>query len=171
MNHSNINVISERDVPGLKKATNTEHRKHKKKKLKKTTYNYKYAFPSIRLRYVSSLIDACLMCVLALTIVYIYEEIGNVSNVTRGITVFIILLLYEPLFVAFGCTFGQLITNIRVRRFYNPDARIGLRFALLRWVIKLSLGWISFITITLNKNRKGIHDIASSSVVISKEGI
>lgn len=169
MDNSNVEFFVERDILGLEKKTPDFSEKNILRKPSETDFNDVINLPSIKRRYVSSLVDICVMFLLALILAYIYEEIGNVQGFVRGISMGFIVLIYEPLMVSIGCTFGQLITNIRVRKFYNPDKKLHFINAMMRTITKMLLGWLSFITITLNKNRKGIHDYASSSIVVSMD--
>jgi uncharacterized RDD family membrane protein YckC len=80
------------------------------------------------------------------------------------------LLLYEPLCVAFGCTFGQYVVGIRVRQDGNYHRPIHFGQAILWYACKILLGWLSFLTIRANPRKRATHDLAAGSVVI-KAGI
>jgi uncharacterized RDD family membrane protein YckC len=41
--------------------------------------------------------------------------------------------------------------------------------AFFRYVLKISLGWISFLTMHSNSQRRAIHDFAAGSVMIKKQ--
>ncbi|NJK96334.1 MAG: RDD family protein [Bacteroidales bacterium] len=132
-----------------------------------TDHSETYVLPSIKIRYASILIDAIVITLFAFSISSILDKIESVPDFVRG-TLFIFLLgLYEPLLLSTGCTIGQLLLNIRVRRFNDPQKKIYFHMALIRFVIKVSLGWLSFITVTFNKNRRAIHDFAGNSVMIT----
>ena len=81
----------------------------------------------------------------------------------------IVSLTYEPFLTSYSRTIGQRLMNIRVRRHGNPNERISLFNAYLRCFIKDLLGWISFISIHFNSERRAIHDLASGSVMIIDE--
>jgi uncharacterized RDD family membrane protein YckC len=136
---------------------------------KKETIDYSkaYILPSIKTRYFSTLIDITVMLLLSLGISSLFERIGQVPDYVRGILFVVVFILYEPILVAFGSTVGQLILNIRVRNFYNPLKRVAFPMVFVRFVIKVFLGWLSFITVTFNINRRAIHDFVSGSVMIS----
>ncbi len=76
--------------------------------------------------------------------------------------------VYEPLSMTLGSTLGNYLMKIKVRQEGNRDKKINLLQALIRFIIKISLGWISFLTIHSNKERRAIHDFAAGSVVIEK---
>ena len=44
--------------------------------------------------------------------------------------------------------------------------KINILQALIRYILKVGLGWISFLTIHSNKERRAIHDFAAGSVMI-----
>ena len=103
---------------------------------------------------------------ISLGISILFENIGEVHENIKGIVFIIAIILYEPILISFGCTVGQLITNIRVSDYVNPKKRIWFIQAILRLIVKGLLGWLSFITVTFNRNRRAIHDYISYSIVI-----
>ena len=74
--------------------------------------------------------------------------------------------VYEPLCISIGCTLGQYIKHIRVRSYSNENKKINIFMAFFRYIIKTLLGWLSFITITFNPEKRAIHDFAAGSVMI-----
>jgi uncharacterized RDD family membrane protein YckC len=74
--------------------------------------------------------------------------------------------LYEPLAVCLGGTIGNYMKGIRVRKQSNPDKRINFFQAFGRYIIKMSLGWISFLTVHFNPQKRAVHDLASGSVMV-----
>ena len=93
------------------------------------------------------------------------ENIPN-SKVIVIVVYIIGVLLYEPLLVSFSATIGQIIMKIRVRNIKSPNERLNVFKAYLRFILKVLLGWISFITINFNPEHRAIHDLISDSVVI-----
>ena len=128
-----------------------------------------YALPSIKTRYISTQIDVILILLATFGIAAILDKFDIVPNSLRGILFLFIVILYEPILISFGCTFGQLMTNIRVRKFKDPESKIYLHIALIRLLIKWLLGVISFIMISFNINRRAIHDYASGSIMIANK--
>ncbi|MFB6317882.1 RDD family protein [Saccharicrinis sp. FJH54] len=171
MNNQHVEFVVERDIsrPGKNKFRIINSGSQDKKDV--ADYRSTFQMPTIRRRYVSTLVDACSIVVLALSVSYLFEVIENVPGIIRGISFFLVIFLYEPILISTGSTFGQLLTNIRVRKISAPDEKVGFFSAFLRFTVKVLLGWISFFTITFNKNRRGIHDYASSTVVLSMDGI
>ena len=79
-----------------------------------------------------------------------------------------IWLFYEPLLIAFATTPGQLMKGIRVRKNDHSSQRIGFGIAFLRYLLKISLGWVSVFTMHRDPRKRGLHDLAAGSVVIKK---
>lgn len=136
---------------------------------KKIDYSNVYELPSIKTRYISMLIDAICLVLLALGISTLFEKIGEVPGFVRGITFVLVIILYEPILVTLGCTIGQFFMNIRVRDFRNPEKKLVFYLVMVRFMIKIFMGWLSFITVTFNLNRRAIHDLASGSIMIANK--
>ena len=139
------------------------------KKEEKTDYSKVYVLPSIKTRYFSTLIDIIVILLLSLAVSSLFEKVGQVPDYIRVVVFIIVVILYEPVLVSFGSTLGQLLLNISVRDFNNPEKKLVFHLAFLRLIVKAFLGWISFITITFNKNRRAIHDYAGNSIMISNK--
>lgn len=100
----------------------------------------------------------------------ILESMGTVETYMRISAFVFVFFIYDPLFVTlFGGTIGHLILGISVKRANNPDKKIYFHWALIRYMIKLFLGWISLLTVSSNSQSQAIHDIAVGSIVIQKK--
>ena len=134
----------------------------------KIDYSDVFVLPTIKTRYFSMLIDIFVIVVVAIAVSYIFEAIGEIPDYLRVIVFIIVFILYEPILVTLGSTVGQYFLNIRVRKFKDPGKKVLFPLLLIRLTVKALLGWISFITVTFNINRRAIHDIASGSIVIAQ---
>jgi len=132
----------------------------------KIDYSKTYVLPSIKIRYFSTLIDFLVILGLSLGLSSLFEKIGEVPNYVRAIAFVVVFILYEPILISLGATIGQLILNIRVKSFKNPQKKLSILLAVLRTMCKIFLSWISFLTVTFNLNRRAIHDFVSNSIVI-----
>ena len=139
------------------------------KKKEKIDYSKVYELPTITTRYLSILIDGICLLLIALGISALFEKFGDLPGFVRGITLVIVIILYEPILVTLGCTIGQLFMNIRVRDFRNPEKKLSFYLAIFRFIIKIILGWLSFVTVTFNISRRAIHDLASGSIMIANK--
>lgn len=113
------------------------------------------------------LIDGVIIMMFGAVISVILSGFENVPDSLRLIIFLFVFLLYDPLFTSlFGGTIGHLIIGLRVRRVSDESKRIMLPYAVIRFLIKAFLGWISLLTISGNKKNKAIHDTVVGSVVI-----
>ena len=126
-------------------------------------------YPSLVTRYQSAFIDLLVIIVMMFAAGYLLEYMENPPDWIRIALFFGIWAVYEPLLTSLGCTIGQYCMKIRVVNFNNREKKIIFPAALLRYVFKLLLGWLSFLTIGANKDSRAIHDIMAGSVVIYKK--
>lgn len=75
-------------------------------------------------------------------------------------------LVYEPLSTSLGGTIGNYLIGIRVRKHLSPGKKINIFRAMLRYLLKVSLGWLSFLTMHSNTERRAIHDLLAGSIMI-----
>lgn len=123
-------------------------------------------YPEIKERLQSTFIDAILIIVFMFLFASILDKYENMPDWAR-IAMFVgPFLAYEPICMAFGATLGNYVKGIRVRQNSNPTKRINIFQAIIRFIVKFLLGWVSFLTINNNPKRRAMHDIASGSVMI-----
>jgi len=166
MSKEKVDYYKERDVLGQEVPDRSVRQKSKLDTKPVIDYSGTFRLPSIKIRYFSTLIDVIVIVGFSLGVTTLFELLGEVPGYIRGIAFLFIFILYEPLLVSFGCTVGQFVTNIRVRNFKDTSKKLKLHLAILRTIIKATLGWVSLITITFNKNRLAIHDYISNSIVL-----
>jgi uncharacterized RDD family membrane protein YckC len=126
-------------------------------------------FPSLLDRIQSIFID---LLVLLLSMVIVSSVLSNFSNVPDWVRIFLfvsLFFLYEPLCVSYACTVGNLVKGIRVRSYNDPHRRINIPQALVRFLFKSALGWLSFVTIHADDNKRAIHDLISGSIVVRNQ--
>ena len=96
----------------------------------------------------------------------LFENVPQSFRITAFILVF---LLYDPLLTSiYGGTIGHSYSNILVKNEDEPSKNISFPLAVLRFAVKLLLGWISLLTVTSNEKRKAIHDFVAKSIVIKE---
>lgn len=126
------------------------------------------AFPSLVSRVKALFIDLIIILIVFTATTLFIDSIGEISNFARGFILVFMLYLYDPIFTAFtGSTLGHKVMKLKVRRYGEPDKKISLGNAFLRFFTKGILGWVSFITVTGNKRKRAIHDWASGSIVLT----
>lgn len=123
-------------------------------------------YPLLGERIQSAFIDSVLMIVLMFIFTNILDKFDNVPDWVRIIMFIGLFLAYEPLCMTLGCTLGNYLKGIRVRKFSDSAKRINIFQAIIRYPVKICLGWISFLTINSNPKRRAIHDLISGSVMI-----
>jgi uncharacterized RDD family membrane protein YckC len=123
-------------------------------------------YPNLVQRMQSSFIDTIMIIIFMIVFSNILDRFENVPDWIR-VTLFVsIFVVYEPLLMAFGCTVGNYLKGIRVRKYSDLSKKINIFQAILRYPIKIGLGWISFLTINSNPERRAIHDLVSGSIMI-----
>jgi uncharacterized RDD family membrane protein YckC len=111
------------------------------------------------------LIDFLLFCFVMITAMAILDGSPMMQTAMLAMGVFF-ALVYEPILTTYAATLGQYIIGIRVRDATDPRKRINILQAYIRVVVKVMLGWMSFVTIHFNRKHRAIHDLAGSSVMI-----
>ena len=90
-------------------------------------------------------------------------------NSNYKIFLFIVVMLYDPLCTSLlGFTFGAFLFKIRVKDISDGSSKLNFLKAFFRYVVKLLLGWLSFLTIHSNEKKQAIHDFVANSVVVRK---
>ena len=126
----------------------------------------KVQYPSSIDRFQSLLIDSIVIILLMFILSSVLENFENFSNAVRILLFFVLWAIYEPLATTLGFTLGNYIAGIRVRNFENISMKIDFLRSFIRFLIKVLFGWLSLITIFLNKERRALHDLASGSIMI-----
>lgn len=116
--------------------------------------------------FIDTLVVIAAMCVIASLMKY-WPSAPDWVRIALFVSLFTV---YEPVFIAFTPgTLGNLIMGLRVRCFNNPHKKLNIGQAYIRWLLKLSLGWISFVSIHTNPQRRAVHDLVSGSIVSFKK--
>lgn len=123
-------------------------------------------YPSLSDRFQSIIIDQVFIVILMFLSATILDKFNDTPDWIRIVLFFGIWGIYEPVCMTFGCTIGNLIKGIRVKKFMAPTKKINIFQAYVRYITKLLLGIISFLTISTNKERRAIHDMVASTVMI-----
>lgn len=123
-------------------------------------------YPLLGDRIQSTFIDTLFIVFCMLILANVFDWYQNTPDSVRAASFIGLWFLYEPLCTSFGATIGNYIKGIRVRRYNDTSKRIIFPLAVIRYALKVFLGWISFLTIHSNKERRAIHDFASGSVMI-----
>jgi uncharacterized RDD family membrane protein YckC len=125
-------------------------------------------YPDLSERVQSTFIDFIFIVIMMFCCASILDRYENPPDWIRIALFFGLWAVYEPLCTSLGCTIGNLVKGIRVRNHNDVTKKINILQALLRYIIKCLLGWISFLTIHGNPQRRAIHDLVAGSVMIRK---
>ena len=126
-------------------------------------------YPLLTDRVQSTFIDSILIIILMFVFASILDRYDNVPDWVRIVMFVGLFIAYEPLCMTLGCTLGNYVKKIRVRQNSDSTKRINIFQAIIRYPIKILLGWISFLTIGSNPKRRAIHDLVSGSVMVKLE--
>ena len=115
----------------------------------------------------AAIVDFMVLMGLILAVSTIFSKFENVPDFVRVILFILIFILYDPIFTStIGATIGHLILGLRIRRSNDENRKIIFPIAIVRFLIKAALGWISLLTISILKKKKAIHDLVAGSVVL-----
>lgn len=123
-------------------------------------------YPTLIKRIQSIFIDLLLIVLAMFLIARLLDRSEDVPDWIRAVLFIALYGVYEPLCTAFGATAGNYLMNLRVRRHDNEMKKINILQAYVRFFLKILLGWLSFITLHMTKQKRAIHDLAAGSVMI-----
>jgi uncharacterized RDD family membrane protein YckC len=127
-----------------------------------------FEYPSLSDRAQSIFIDSIFIVVLMFIAGSILEKYEDAPTWIRIVLFFGLWAVYEPVCTSLGFTLGNYAKGIRVRKISNPQKKINIIQAFFRYLVKAGLGWLSFISIHFNPEKRAIHDLAVGSVMIKK---
>ena len=126
-------------------------------------------YPGVLDRVKAVVSDSVVLVLFMAIVTYAFSIFENVPDNARIIAFIFIFILYDPIFTSvFGGTIGHMMFGIRVKRENNNMKNILFPFAIIRFILKALLGWISLLTVSGNEKRKAIHDYLVGSVVVFK---
>jgi len=123
-------------------------------------------YPELGDRIQSTFIDTVLIIILMFVFANFLDKFDKVPDWVRILMFVGLFIIYEPMCMACGSTLGNYFKGIRVRRNSDTTKRINFFQAIIRYPVKVLLGWVSFLTISSNPKRRAIHDLVSGSVMI-----
>lgn len=126
-------------------------------------------YPVLLKRVQSTFIDLLVIVGMMFLSAFLLDQLGEETPDEINIILFIVIwCLYEPACTSLGGTIGHLLTGIRVRDVQDTRRRLPFWKSFVRYVLKVNLGWLSFVTIHFNSRRRAIHDLGAGSVMIEK---
>lgn len=123
-------------------------------------------YPGVFLRAKAAIVDSIIIILLLLLVTDIFSNFENVPDAAKIIAFVLIFGLYDPIMVSiFGSTVGHRFNNLKVQKLANGK-KINFLQAIIRFIVKALLGWLSFLTVSSNENKQAIHDGIVKSVVV-----
>ncbi|MDB4923633.1 RDD family protein [Mucilaginibacter sp.] len=101
-------------------------------------------YPPLIVRLQSIFIDTVFVIVCMMIIYLISDNFPGTPDWLRTFLFLGIFIFYEPICLTFGCTIGNYARQIRVKKFADTGSRINFPHAIIRYLVKVLLGWISF---------------------------
>ncbi|MBL7712080.1 MAG: RDD family protein [Chitinophagaceae bacterium] len=123
-------------------------------------------YPELKERLQSTFIDTVFILMLMFFTASLLDSFKDVPDWVRFVLFIGLLFAYEPICMVFGCTVGNYFKKIRVRKYADSSRKLNILQAAVRYPVKVMLGWVSFVTIHSNAQRRAIHDMAAGSVMI-----
>ena len=124
-------------------------------------------YASLQSRIKAVVIDGIIAIALMYSVTEILNYFDDVPSSIRMYLFILLFILYEPILVSlFGSTAGHYFSDIKVKRVNNPNKNLIFPLALLRFILKYLLGWLSLLTVTSSQKRQAIHDSLVNSVEI-----
>lgn len=128
--------------------------------------NYALLIDRIKSAFIDSVVIVGFMYNTASEILSLFD---NVPNFVKIIIFVFIFLVYEPLLVSlFGQSIGHSYAKVRVVKDDEIEKKITFPMAIIRFLCKAFLGWLSLLTVSGNKKKKAIHDLIANSIVIKE---
>lgn len=126
-------------------------------------------YPSLLKRVQALVIDFIILLVVFSVTSLLIGFFGDPPVAVRVIVFVFMFYLYEPLLISLtGGTIGHRLIKLRVCDYDNQQKNINIFKASFRFIIKGALGWISFIIVSFNTEKRSIHDFAGNSIVLYK---
>jgi uncharacterized RDD family membrane protein YckC len=127
------------------------------------------SYPRLVKRVRAVLIDSVLVPLSVLGTLFLGNEAGVSSGVGKVMLLVAPIFVLEPGLVALtGGTIGHHLQRIRVATL-DGKRNINIFAATIRFIVKVLLGWLSFIVVLTTTKHQAVHDLLARSVVIHKD--
>lgn len=128
--------------------------------------NTELAYPRLLRRVRAFLIDSVLFIIVFYTWMLTLPAFGEYPFLIKFVALLLPIIIIEPGLVAFtGGTPGHHIMGLRIRD-ASRDENIGILRATARAIVRMFLGWLSFIFVLVTRRHQALHDFFTSTVVV-----
>lgn len=126
-------------------------------------------YPRLIKRVRAVLIDSVLLPVVVFGALIIGDALGVPGPYGKAMLILVPIFILEPGLVAFsGGTIGHHMLGIRVTK-RDGLGNINIFAATIRFIVKLVLGWLSFIFVLTTTKHQAVHDLLAGSIVVHKD--
>lgn len=120
-------------------------------------------FPRIK----AAFIDGIFIIMIIYSASFFFAQFDTINETSRSLVFIAIFLLYEPLFISiFGSSLGHMFCDLRVQKDNATGKNISFPVAIVRFLLKTALGWVSLLTIGGDSKKRAIHDLFAKSIVV-----
>ncbi|MCB9046687.1 MAG: RDD family protein [Chitinophagales bacterium] len=121
-------------------------------------------YPSLLKRVQATFVDQIIAFILIMLFFVIANNI-NEDSIPLKIVAFFLGISYEPIMILRSRTIGQRLTGTKVE-WVTENFPFRILSSYIRLTAKILLGWISLISVSINKHKRAIHDIVAGTVVV-----
>lgn len=126
--------------------------------------NLEIRYPRLAQRFRAALIDAFILACVVFGTGFLLSSF-DASGLFKAALFTSFILAVEPGLVSTtGGTIGHHALGLRIQD-RRTGSNLNVMLAIVRFLAKLTLGWLSFVIITLTKRHQALHDLVSNSVV------
>lgn len=123
-------------------------------------------YPTLLRRIQSIFIDSIIILTTMVCLTVFISYFEATPDWIKGTLFFALVGIYEPILIASGGTIGNRVMKIQVMQYNDGKKTVNIFQSYIRFIVKLFFGWLSFITIHMNVQKRALHDLASGSVMI-----
>ena len=126
-------------------------------------------YPRLIKRVRAVLIDSVLLPVSIFSVLIVGDALGVTHSFAKAMLFVVPVLVLDPVLVAFtGGTVGHHLMKIRITRL-DGTGNINILAASVRFIVKVLLGWLSFVFVLTTKKHQAVHDLVARSLVVHKD--
>lgn len=126
-------------------------------------------YPRLIKRVRAVLIDSVLVPVTVFGTLILGDALGVSHPFAKAMLIAAPIFVLEPAFVAItGGTVGHHLMKIRVTRL-DGAGKINILAATVRFIVKMLLGWMSFIFVLTTIKHQAVHDLIARSLVVHRD--
>ena len=124
-------------------------------------------YPSFFKRIIAMSIDSTIIAITFLTLIAFVSEF-EINNIYIKVGALILpFIILEPVLISLTSgTIGHHLLKIRVLN-NKTNKNLNLFLSILRFIVKMFFGWLSFLFILITNKKRALHDLASNSVVVN----